>query len=213
MKIFRLFIEFLYFIPITLFITFFYIKDVLYKGIVPIIVSFFIYGVLSFAFYISFKYKNNNKKNNAEINLPKIIITDELKNEYINLRFLFIGLSKIIIAFLPPVLFFLSEIMLLRTFIVLLSFVFLFVLFFLFIIFVIRYHMLSEGYTNLTFINTIKHGLFYYNENDKRAIVDKPFGAGSTINFASKQGRLVFYVLISIPITIIVILITVFSYK
>ena len=65
---------------------------------------------------------------------------------------------------------------------------------------------------NLTFINTLKHGLFYYNKNDKRAIVDKPFGAGSTINFASKQGRLVFYVLMSIPLSIFIILAIIFVF-
>ncbi|HPN37149.1 MAG TPA: DUF5808 domain-containing protein [Melioribacteraceae bacterium] len=187
-------------ILLTIFIVFNYLPN---TTIAPIIVSIFIYLILTLAFNYSFNLKTNNKSK-AEINLPKTNISEKEKNIYINLRSLYIKAAKILIAFLPIIL-------VLNIYKLFIVFVF-FMLFFISIVLIIKYHLLSEGYLNLTFINTLKHGLFYYNKEDKRAIVDKPFGAGSTINFASKQGRLVFYVLISIPLSIFIILTIIFVF-
>ncbi|MFH0733122.1 MAG: DUF5808 domain-containing protein [bacterium] len=64
----------------------------------------------------------------------------------------------------------------------------------------------ANGFESMTIKKTLSKVLFYYNPKDKRAVVEKQFGVGTTINFASKQGRLILYVLLAIPITIIGIL-------
>ncbi|MBU1095248.1 MAG: hypothetical protein CVV23_08790 [Ignavibacteriae bacterium HGW-Ignavibacteriae-2] len=55
-------------------------------------------------------------------------------------------------------------------------------------------------------MDVLRNFIIYYNPKDKRAVVDKPFGLGSTINFATKEGKIIFAVLISIPITILLII-------
>ncbi len=210
MKKIQLFTEFLYFILLALLIVIIFNKSLFYKGIPSIIVSLFIYGILSFAFYISYNSKNFTPKNAAIISLPKIDISEKLKNNYVNYSQLFIGLSKLIIAIIPTVIFVLNSVTALHGIGIVVLLIVLIVKFFLIFLLAIKYHLLSEGYTNLSFLNTIRHGLFYYNKDDKRAIVDKPIGAGVTVNFATKQGRMVFYVLISIPLTVILILSIVF---
>ena len=57
----------------------------------------------------------------------------------------------------------------------------------------------------------ISNSLIYNNQNDARAMIDKRVGIGSEINFGSKQGRLVFWVLLALPITFIGLLLLVFS--
>lgn len=210
MKKIQIFTEFLYFILLALLIVIIFNKSLFYKGIPSIIVSLFIYGILSFAFYISYNAKYFTKRNVAIINLPKIDISEKLKNNYVNYSRIFIGLSKLIIAIIPPVIFVLNSVTALHGIVIGVLLIVLIVKFFLIILLAIKYHLLSEGYTKLSFLDTIKHGLFYYNKDDKRTIVDKPIGAGVTVNFATKQGRMVFYVLISIPLTIILILSIVF---
>lgn len=210
MKKIQIFTEFLYFILLALLIVIIFNKSLFYKGIPSIIVSLFIYCILSFAFYISYNAKYFTKRNVAIINLPKIDISEKLKNNYVNYSRIFIGLSKLIIAIIPPVIFVLNSVTALHGIVIGVLLIVLIVKFFLIILLAIKYHLLSEGYTKLSFLDTIKHGLFYYNKDDKRTIVDKPIGAGVTVNFATKQGRMVFYVLISIPLTIILILSIVF---
>lgn len=67
----------------------------------------------------------------------------------------------------------------------------------------IQFFIKARGFIVITFNQTINNGLIYNNPDDKRAIVDKQFGIGSTINFGSKDGRLILYVLLAIPVTVI----------
>jgi uncharacterized membrane protein len=80
---------------------------------------------------------------------------------------------------------------------------------FIMFIYSIQYFYKARGFTKLSFSQTLKVGLLYYNPNDRRAVVDKQFGIGSTINLASKQGRLVLWVILAIPVTIITLLLIV----
>ena len=54
-----------------------------------------------------------------------------------------------------------------------------------------------------------KLGVFYYNPNDPSESVERRNGMGSTINFASKVGRLIFACLFIPPISIIIVFIIV----
>jgi len=73
-----------------------------------------------------------------------------------------------------------------------------------------QYFSKARGFTEITFRQILTVGLFYYNTNDSRAIVDKQFGIGSTINLASKEGRLVLWIILAIPVTIITLLLIAF---
>ncbi|OGU63941.1 MAG: hypothetical protein A2499_03570 [Stygiobacter sp. RIFOXYC12_FULL_38_8] len=53
-------------------------------------------------------------------------------------------------------------------------------------------------------MHLIKNFIFYYNKKDNRSIVDKPIGIGSTINFATKEGKFIFLLLLFPPIVIVV---------
>jgi len=64
----------------------------------------------------------------------------------------------------------------------------------------------ANGYVGFSNMDVLRNFIIYYNPKDKRAVVDKPFGLGSTINFATKEGKIIFAVLISIPITILLII-------
>lgn len=77
---------------------------------------------------------------------------------------------------------------------------------FIMFIYSIQYFCKARGFTKISFSQTLKVGLLYYNPNDKRAIVDKQFGIGSTINLTSKEGRLVLWIILAIPTTIITLL-------
>jgi len=69
----------------------------------------------------------------------------------------------------------------------------------------------ANGFVNVSNKQTVLNGLLYYNPNDKRAIVEKQFGVGTTINLASKQGRLIIYILLSIPLFVIFMIL--FAFK
>jgi Predicted membrane protein len=49
-----------------------------------------------------------------------------------------------------------------------------------------------------------KLGIFYYNPNNPSEIVDKRKGIGTTVNFASRRGRLMIWFLF-IPLAVIII--------
>jgi uncharacterized membrane protein len=63
--------------------------------------------------------------------------------------------------------------------------------------------------------NDSKHwklGIFYYNKDNPAEFVDKRNGIGTTPNFASKSGRLVFS-LIFVPVITVVILLFIIMYS
>ncbi|WP_010240087.1 DUF5808 domain-containing protein [Clostridium arbusti] len=63
--------------------------------------------------------------------------------------------------------------------------------------------------------NDSKHwklGIFYYNKDNPAEFVDKRNGIGTTPNFASKSGRLVFS-LIFVPVITAVILLFIIMYS
>lgn len=64
--------------------------------------------------------------------------------------------------------------------------------------------------------NDSKHwklGIFYYNPDDPSESVERRNGMGSTINFASKTGRLIFAFIFIPPIMIMIVFIIVMLLK
>ncbi len=58
-----------------------------------------------------------------------------------------------------------------------------------------------------------KLGMFYYNPDDPSESVERKNGLGSTINFASKLGRLIFTFIFIPPIMIMLVFIIVMLLK
>ncbi|WP_414600950.1 DUF5808 domain-containing protein [Clostridium sp.] len=58
-----------------------------------------------------------------------------------------------------------------------------------------------------------KLGMFYYNPDDPSESVERKNGLGSTINFASKLGRLIFAFIFIPPIMIMLVFIIVMLLK
>jgi hypothetical protein len=65
----------------------------------------------------------------------------------------------------------------------------------------------ARGYTRVTFGETVRKGLFYCNPDDSRAILDKTVGTGTTVNLATKEGRMILWVILAIPATIITLIV------
>lgn len=73
-----------------------------------------------------------------------------------------------------------------------------------------KYSLYSRGYIKITPKEIWRKYIFYYNPNDNRAVLDKPIGAGSTVNLATPQGRVILGIILGIPITLIILLFTIF---
>ncbi len=52
----------------------------------------------------------------------------------------------------------------------------------------------------------VKFGMFYYNPDDDRDFVERRNGRGITVNFASRAGRRMFYMML-IPGAIVILLV------
>lgn len=168
------------------------------------IAALVLYGLLTPIYYLSASPKFIFKQNEVFHGLgEQTDLTLEEKNGFYDKGVFYLALSKIFIIALPIFtdknlnIFFewatfgiASSIILLSSSVFILSFS-------------IRSFMNAKGYTKAS----LKNSMFYYNPDDKRAMIDKRVGIGSEINFGSKQGRLVFWVLIALPISFIALLV------
>ncbi|MGE5621023.1 MAG: hypothetical protein ACM3U0_00485 [archaeon] len=64
----------------------------------------------------------------------------------------------------------------------------------------------AKGYVVSNSKELLRNFVFYYNPADRRTSVDKPLGMGSTINLATKDGKIVFGVILAIPVVFIIFL-------
>ncbi len=177
----------------------------------PLIINLFLYLLLSLIFYFSTSPSIILKKfKKPELFGHKSTLSQNQILFYLKKGVLFSGLFKLTILFIPFGLQLITNIFLMISVIFPILFTFIILCLGLYILTVsINYFLKANGFESLTLKQTIIKGLFYYNPDDKRAVVEKQFGIGTTINFASKQGRLILYVIISIPITITLLLLLV----
>lgn len=64
----------------------------------------------------------------------------------------------------------------------------------------------ARGYVLTSNKELLKNFVFYFNPDDKRTSVDKPLGMGSTINLATKDGKIFMGVILAIPISLIIMI-------
>lgn len=180
-------------------------------AIIYFVLSCFVYSILSIVMYYSVSPSILFKKlESPELFGPKCEISETELLNYIQRGATFTSLFKLCFILIPL---FASMSSLLfptdRFPYNIIASIFFISLAFLMFIYSLQYFCKARGFTNISFSQTLKVGLLYYNPNDKRAIVDKQYGIGSTINLASKEGRLVLWIILAIPTTIITLLLIV----
>lgn len=174
-----------------------------------------VYCLLTLIFYYALTPRVILAEPKVPLKFDKIELSKEETDGYLQKIYNWMGLLKLSVIFLLSAVIVQEVFGLERRFhyLVPLLFVFYMASMFFSIYKLSYYMMLVKGYTNITRRDVLTKALFYYNPDDKRAFVDKPFGAGTTINFASKQGRMIFAVILSVPLTIILILVIVLMLK
>jgi|GEM_PF-4918837 len=175
-----------------------------------LITEIFIYTLISLISYYMYDDKVIFSDPKIPIDHPRYDLTEDEKTKFYNQVFLNFGLLKLsIVIFLFCIL--LIELARLPETLIYLLIIILFFFLGMIIINLTRSVLSAKGFKNIPTMDILKKYTIYYNPNDKRSIVDKPFGIGTTINLASKQGKLIFGIILGIPLFIISLLIIVLS--
>jgi len=168
---------------------------------VDLIISIGIYLLLSSIFYFALDLRVVTKVSDK--------LKDELKDynnpniERLNKASVFINLIKVLVLLFIIVIGNKSMVQLnhwINAVVIVMFFGVLLILIYLYL----KNVLLSYSYPNTSLMHLIKNFIFYYNKKDNRSIVDKPIGIGSTINFATKEGKFIFLLLLFPPIVIVV---------
>jgi hypothetical protein len=175
--------------------------NALQKNISAIIVQILVYLVLSIIFFYSVTPEVLFSDSDTPIRLKRTNISKERSNSLMKIAIMYLGLTKLAIVAVFPVMIF-SQMMLKTNPLVFLALNF--ILIFYFISLFMKYLALSKGYIITKLKDVILNLVFYYNPEDKRTVVDKPVGVGSTVNLATKQGKIIMATILAIPIVIIV---------
>lgn len=180
----------------------------LQENIAQIIVQVMIYLLLSFIFYYSLSPAVLFSKPGVPINLKQKEITQDEQRAYINKSVLFISLLKLSVLSGFPLIYLSRRVFGINSFF---PAAFVLAAVFYCLIMFTKYLAFARGYMPESFKDIIVNIMFYYNPDDKRAVVNKPIGIGSTINLANKQGKIILATIISIPLSIILLLLLVFA--
>ena len=180
-------------------------------AIIYFVLSCFVYFILSIVMYYSVSQSILFKKlESPELFGTKFDISESELLKYVQRGVTFTSLFKLCLILIPlfasmSSLLFPNNIFPFNIIATIFFISFAFIMF----IYSVQYFCKARGFIKISFGQTLKVGLLYYNPNDKRSIVDKQFGIGSTVNLASKKGRLVLWIILAIPITIITLLLLV----
>lgn len=175
--------------------------NALQKNISAIIVQILVYLVLSIIFFYSVTPEVLFNESETPIRLKRTNISKETSNSFLKIAIMYLGLTKLAIIAVFPVMIF-SQMMLKTNPLIFLALNF--IVIFYFISLFMKYLALSKGYLITKLKDVILNLIFYYNPEDERAVVDKPVGVGSTVNLATKQGKIIMATILAIPIVIIV---------
>ncbi len=180
-------------------------KEQLVNTLPAFLVMLFLYFITTTVFIIGYSSKHILKKTDLTSLFGKKTELEESQVLlFIKRAVNIIGIGKAIIIFIPMLLFIINHLyflpfVLFRPLIILP----LLLVFFTLLFYSIKNIIKANGYLTVTNKQTILNGIFYYNPNDKRAVVEKQFGVGTTINFATKQGKIILIVILSIPVTVL----------
>ncbi|HRI47820.1 MAG TPA: hypothetical protein PK559_11995 [Ignavibacteriaceae bacterium] len=176
--------------------------------IAPFIISSFLYIVLTIVMYYSLSPGVVINPNYIEKKLgTKHNLNENEKLFFLRRSIFFAGLFKFCILLIP------SHFLFFQVFLgdskyLGVTFVILFLVIGFYSLFLMGLNIIkANGYTESGYKEVLKYGIIYNNPDDKRGVVEKPYGLGVTVNLATNEGRLILGVLLAIPLTIVLLLI------
>jgi uncharacterized membrane protein len=181
-----------------------------------VIMAFMVYLYLSIHFYFALNKKIFLSELKHPVNDVKEDLTENERNKFISFCIFELSLVKFFVVLIilnlamnivynfGKVLPYLSVVI----FLVLLAVIFYLIVSFL------KHLVNSKGYINTSRKEILTKYLFYYNSENKRVVVSKPLGRGSTINLATKDGKLILgIILFPVIIVFLVIFILILTHK
>ena len=180
-----------------------------FESFLPVlIIELNVYLIISLVFYFALDKKWFSSELKLKIDSPKDDITEDQRNKFISRALVQINITKFLIVLMIASYFILG----IFEFAVYYYIAVLLILFSAMLYLVVLFSKNvanSKGYAKISKKELMTKYLFYYNKEDKRTILEKPFGVGSTINLASKDGKIILGVILAIPITIILLILIV----
>lgn len=170
-----------------------------------LIVQVCTYALLSLIYYFILGPGVLIPKTNMAVPLKKVDIIEKESLKHINLGILYFNSTKLLISFL------ITSTILIQTYklapyYTVFSLIILVVLLFYLIVHFTRQMASAKGYVITNNKELLQNFIFYFNPADKRTVVEKPLGMGSTINLATKDGKMILGVILAIPVAIIAML-------
>ncbi|MGE5431367.1 MAG: hypothetical protein ACM3QX_09845 [Syntrophomonadaceae bacterium] len=180
-------------------------EDMLPRILPGLIVQVCTYALLSLVYYFILGPMVLFPKTNMAVPLKKVDITEKESLRHIKRGIIYFNSTKLIISFLIT-----SNILIqiykLTGYYTVFSLIILVALLFYLIVIFTRQMASAKGYVITSNKELLQNFIFYFNPADKRTVVDKPMGMGSTINLATKDGKMILGVILAIPVAIIAML-------
>ena len=178
----------------------------------PFIVGVFIYLLLSLIMFASLSPNYIFKENKTSVQYGnKTILSEDQKEFYLKEAYNFSSLFKFSVILIPTLIYFLEFLGIKNNIVGILIVVILMSAAFYMIFRMQKSIIKANGYLNISSKSALNYSFIYNNPDDKRVVVDKPFGIGTTVNIATKQGRIILIVILAIPITILSVIFIVLS--
>lgn len=167
-----------------------------------LIVQICTYALLSLIYYFILGPKVLFHKTSMQVPLKMIQITEQESLWHIKRGVIFFNLTKLVFTFLITANI-LIQVYSLRAYYNNLFLIILLGLFFYLTLLFTKQMASAKGYVVTSNKELMKNFIFYFNPKDKRTVVEKPMGMGSTINLATKDGKIIMGVILAIPVAFI----------
>lgn len=170
-----------------------------------LIIQITVYSLLSLIYYFVLSPTVLLKKTRTVVSVKTRNISEIESLQFIKRGILFFNSTKLIVLFM------ITSIMIINiysrnSYYAFISMIFLLCMMLYFIILFTRNIAAAQGYVLTNNKELFQNFVIYYNPEDKRTTVDKPLGMGSTINLATKDGKMILGVILAIPLSIVIFL-------
>ncbi|MGE5498801.1 MAG: DUF5808 domain-containing protein [Syntrophothermus sp.] len=195
-------IEVLNLLLVILEVTLAFREDMFLRVLPLLIVQIFTYALISLIYYFILGPSVLFPKTSMKLPLEMIQITERESLRHISQGVTYFNLTKLVFSFLITANI-LIQVYSLRAYYNNLFLIILLGLFFYLTLLFTKQMASAKGYVVTSNKELMKNFIFYFNPNDKRTVVEKPMGMGSTINLATKDGKIIMGVILAIPVAFI----------
>lgn len=175
------------------------------------ITEIFVYSLVTLITYYMYDDKVIYADPKIPVDYTRKNLGEEEKTMFYNNIFFNFGLLKLNIFSLLFIIF-MIEISGLSEWLVYAALLIFFLLMLIIIIQLIKSMLSAKGYINIPTRDILRKFTVYYNPSDKRSIVDKPLGVGTTFNLATKEGKFLLGLILGIPFFIVTLLIIILAF-